>query len=255
MNNKSIAYNRKQSQWEYTINDELVDTAPKGQAGKQHLWDSRIKSEHPLAYNMLVNLRANTGDEQIKQRAFKGAAILCDGLVLEKAQTDADTVLARVATPNATLEYLVFQGGDKRLYSCSCPDHQKGRDMAEMGIDNPNRPSYGAPSLGNGIGPMCKHTYAYHYAKETQVMLPLINPYSDLHANSLHYWLRDATNTFIGETTEALLVSSKPISFNRGVFTISVDNRTFLKLTGWDKAKLGRIVLERTNHTFRIEYK
>ena len=127
--------------------------------------------------------------------------------------------------------------------------------MASMGIDNPNRPTYGAPSLGNGIGPMCKHTYAYHYAKETNHFLPMTNPYSSLHAESLHYWLRDGSNQFVGTSTEALLTSSKPRSFSRGVFTIEVDNKTFLKLTLADKSELGRIVLERTNHTFQIEYK
>lgn len=252
MNPVSITYNSSKQQWQYTPTDQNPQSFPKGKAGKQAAIDAKIKSEKLPVYNMLCHLRRNTGDDQIIRRATDGAIFVCDSMILKPAVSDSVNILARVATPSSSVEYLIFFGGNSGLYSCSCPDHSKGRERQSMNIDNPNRPAFGAPSLRNGIGPMCKHTFGYHFANSTKEELSYTNPFSDQLASDLHWWLRDRTDRFIGQVIDEALVHSEPKGFSRGEFNIEIEDNYFLKMTQQHKAELARVILERTNHSVSL---
>lgn len=130
MSNATIAYNRKQGQWEVCQGDDLV-TFPPGKEGEAAARQQYLKFKDPQAYGAAYYLAYDLfrGIVPLQERIWRAAAIVAAGGVRPPYQVGEEPhTVARVKnqtkanTPQHNLHYIVKRSPASHRYACGCFD-------------------------------------------------------------------------------------------------------------------------------------
>jgi hypothetical protein len=173
-----------------------------------------------------------------------------DQLVIQKADNDLESVYARVTNPTKTIEYLISKGPARSIYRCTCPDYNNGLSLDSLPLEDPNRPTRGAPYVTNG-GVMCKHIWSFHFSKVLGIKLPMDNPASEFLAEKFqHAFLPALTNH---DELYQMALESKVFAFGRGVVSIAIPKEGWPLLNDNNKEVLNNITLQLTSKSLLPE--
>jgi hypothetical protein len=215
----SVTYNRTKRKWIYTsVNGETTEFDA-GKTGKLSAQEYAIEVELPDIHLMLERLYEAKHRGSVMKRATQGATILRQGLLLEPAFADPPTVVARAATSTRTVEYLICVPNDTfSTYSCSCPDWLNGRLKSELPEEDPQRPQYAADYIDN-VGILCKHAWALHFQRMTDLPMAKVNPFQKDLAKQLLQTIKDAA---VKQQPEIVgyLNETTPVSFGLGILNL-----------------------------------
>jgi len=244
-----ISYDTSKRKWNYEPIDGEIQEYDAGAIGKNLAVQAKIKNESSEIYSMLRYLSAHTNDPDIERRAIDGATLSIDQLVIQKAENDHESIFARVANPDKTIEYIISPGPARSIYRCSCPDYENGVSQDSLPIGDPNRPHRGAPYVING-GIMCKHIWAYHFSKMTKTKLASENPASEYLSEMFQKAFIPALANH--EALHKIALESKVFAFGCGNVSIAIPITGWPELSEDNKEVLNKITMELTSKSLEL---
>lgn len=219
---KIVAYDRSARKWIYHSSNGEIHEFPSGPAGKLEANLMRLNDESPKVADMLIHLETTNTEPGSLRRAFDGAMILVNDLILQPADYDPDITLARIASKSTPVEYEIWLHEEPQfLYGCTCPDWHRGYDLWLIPEINPSMQELpqGAPRIP-GVGFMCKHTWAYHFSMLIKHKMSAFNPLAEPMAKKL--WDLIIPSFEADPDLEELIETCHPATMNRGHFSLAI---------------------------------
>ena len=226
MNNGTITYSKSERKWLYDpVGNGPVMSFDKGPAGKKKAQEAFMHTEAPKVFKLVQSVESRF-DEPIATRFFKAGLLVTESLVISPTREEVlrdNTILARIGS-KYTVEHIIRPGKPMtaNLFECTCPDWAKGWARENMPENSTYTPAdtVGAPILYNA-GIMCKHVFAYQLNKQTDRVMSIQNPYSQVLSNRM----LDMMQTHFLEDFEItdMIKNGTPGQFGRGTWTLKLD--------------------------------